>query len=1041
MNPSANRMAVVTAREQGSGYLLAPRLILTTAHILGGDEPVYVSTPGGRGVVSCRVLWLASKGSGAEDTALLQAAGDLVAPEDAAGFKPIHWGRTTNDAPLDGCHATGFAVSARSGRRLDSVQVSGTFLPGTAVLAGRYVLADDHRAPADIAGAASPWSGMSGAALFYRDFLMGVVVADHKPAVYGHSRIEAVPVSALLADRGFREALEEYFPEAPAEATDVASDSAFDPRFEQEYAEAVRADYGRIRIFGLKQAHSQGRRGWELDAAYLSLEAQQADAAGAHFRTAEAGTRPAPQRVEQLLKGRRRVLLRGEAGSGKTTLVQWLAVRSLAGTLGEELEYLNHRVPLVLQLRKLFRKGNLRPRPEEFLDLDDRMCAERQPPGWAHRVLRSGRAMLLVDGLDEVPTAQRDEALDWLEQLLGHYPKVWTIATVRPSAVPPGWLDHFGFEELSLCPMGVKDRGLFIERWHEAALQEMLTGDHTPAEELRWRREIAEDRADLLRALETSPELNQLTDSPLLCAMICALNRESDGVLPRRRMEIYRDALTMMLVKRDEARRLRGPEQMQLSEEEQLAMLRRVAHWLVLNNQVEGRRTDAVAQIAKVLWDLPNVARQGDADQAYTHLLNRSGLITETSAETFQFVHRTFQDYLAAMEFKEERHFGLLAGRAVEEQWGDVIRLTAGHCGRLDRAELLGRILAEGDAASGDRQLVIYLLAGSCLPYAPELAQEVRDAVLSRLKGYLKDLLGEGGRYLSELAAVGEDLIPMLCDSVPGLGDSAHAVPGLLGWIGGERALDALVELADLHRELLAQSILEQWPYIDEHRFARRVLTRIDLSKTQVIVRSSAQLAELMSVPRENPQGVQSDSSTRNVLASAVVDLALVGIEELNDVSYLRDWPELRCLRLFSCPNITSLEPLRGMPLTKLWVSDMPGLKSGTGLLGLLGELPELIALRATASDLAGITASEVVPGVRELVVIDVVDRYPLGRLLDVFPGVERLDLHAAGSGCSEIDLRAFSGRSRLRVDVRRHSSVKVLGQDLFPPERLRVIS
>ncbi|CAM5466874.1 NACHT domain-containing protein [Streptomyces violaceorubidus] len=49
-----------------------------------------------------------------------------------------------------------------------------------------------------------------------------------------------------------------------------------------------------------------------------------------------------------------RVLLRGDAGSGKTTLVQWLAVTAAReGT----------RIPFVLPLRTLIRTGPLPARP------------------------------------------------------------------------------------------------------------------------------------------------------------------------------------------------------------------------------------------------------------------------------------------------------------------------------------------------------------------------------------------------------------------------------------------------------------------------------------------------------------------------------------------------------------------------------------------------------------------------------------------------------------------------------------------------------
>ena len=36
------------------------------------------------------------------------------------------------------------------------------------------------------------------------------------------------------------------------------------------------------------------------------------------------------------------------------------------------------------------------------------------PTGWAHRMLSQGRALLLVDGVDELPAARRPAVRQWL---------------------------------------------------------------------------------------------------------------------------------------------------------------------------------------------------------------------------------------------------------------------------------------------------------------------------------------------------------------------------------------------------------------------------------------------------------------------------------------------------------------------------------------------------------------------------------------------------------------------------------------------------
>ncbi len=46
---------------------------------------------------------------------------------------------------------------------------------------------------------------------------------------------------------------------------------------------------------------------------------------------------------------------------------------------------------------------------------------------------------------------------------------------------------------------------------------------------------------------------------------------------------------------------------------------------------------------------------------------------------TLDFVHRTFQDYLGARYAVEEGHLDVIAGRADDTQWEDVIRMAVAH--------------------------------------------------------------------------------------------------------------------------------------------------------------------------------------------------------------------------------------------------------------------------------------------------------------------------------------------------------------------------
>lgn len=307
----------------------------------------------------------------------------------------------------------------------------------------------------------------------------------------------------------------------------------------------------------------------------------------------------APQRIDTLLASRPRVLIRGEAGAGKTTLVWWLAAHAAAGRLGPGLADLNALVPFVVPLRTLRAQGATFPLPAQ-LPTAARLVVDAAPEGWAGRVLKTGQALLLVDGLDEVPQEDREEAHRWLAALLDRYPRTRCVVTVRPMAVEPDWLKYAGFEELRLLPMNDEDITAFIAAWHRAA--RLDSGPHEDLDELE---------RDLSEQFKQNSTLRGLARTPLLCAVICALHRLRQGFLPDTRWKLYEAALRMLLGNRDQQRKVEAPEGIQISADECTELLQRIAVWLVREGQSEFSRDQALRQLKRALSGMENVRGQG----------------------------------------------------------------------------------------------------------------------------------------------------------------------------------------------------------------------------------------------------------------------------------------------------------------------------------------------------------------------------------------------------------------------------------------------
>ncbi|MFJ4337172.1 NACHT domain-containing protein [Streptomyces sp. NPDC088915] len=586
-----------------------------------------------------------------------------------------------------------------------------------------------------------------------------------------------------------------------------------DAEFERRYLAHLAKKHGRLTIYGVDLHHSPDE--WPLDMAYLSLEATGGE--GPPETSGRQREQPSV-RADLALARHERVLLRGLAGSGKTTLIQWLAVSAAetggrdrpegpaeAGGRPEDMAYLRGRIPFVLPLRALTRHGERLPSPDRFLPAAG--CPLTPPDGWADRVLAAGRGLVLVDGIDEIPEAERGRARDWLRDLLGAYEGNRWLVTSRPTAVRDDWLAPDGFTELTLAPMARAEVTTFVRRWHRAAGPDAAVYEQP-----------------LLDSLRTAEHVAQLATNPLMCGLICALHRDRRGFLPRGRKALYEAALSMLLSRRDRERDMGAPTGLALDEAPQIQLIQRLAYWLTLNGRTQMDR-DRASSI--VTGAVPAVleASAHPPEKVFTHLLHRSGLLREPTADTVEFVHRTFQDYLAAKALVDHWDIGVLVRHATDDQWEDVIRMAVGHARPRECAEILGELLKAADATENRRtRLRLTLLAATALDHATELPPAVREEVVRRTSEVIPPRTPEEAR---ELAAVGPLVLELLGAPEELTDEEAYTSVITATHVMADAALPYLARFVR-HPSLAVRSqLVWAWPRFDMERYAEEVVARL----------------------------------------------------------------------------------------------------------------------------------------------------------------------------------------------------------------------
>ncbi|WKD32030.1 NACHT domain-containing protein [Streptomyces xanthophaeus] len=714
---------------------------------------------------------------------------------------------------------------------------------------------------------------------------------------------------------------------------------AEDAAFEQLYLPYVQKKHGKLTIYGIDLGSSPAR--WPLDAAYLSLEAtpvtwhrwlNDRGTDAAHLSAGQAlagGSRvllrggarsgrtallqwlaAAPRHAlpaDQALAGGHRVLLRGEAGSGKTTLVQWLAVTAACRNLSPQMEYLYDRIPFVLPLRTLTRHGERLPAPRDFLTAVGCPLGSSQPDGWAHRVLMAGRGLVLVDGIDEIPDAERERTRGWLRDLMDTYDgdNRWLV-TSRPSAVGAQWLADEDFTELTLSAMTPSDIATFIQRWYAAARD----GGADDAD-------LRTYESQLLTAVRTRADLGRLATTPLMCGLICALHRDRRGYLPHGRKDLYEAALSMLLGRRDRERDLEGPD---LREEPQLDLLQRLAYWLAKNGRTAMDRSRAEDVIARALPSVPEAAALGGAPEVFEYLLRRTGLLRQPAPGTVDFVHRTFQDFLGARAAVEEGDFGMLISHADDDQWEDVIRMAVALARPAERVTLLRDLLERGDASTDKRARArLHLLAAACLEDTSSIDPGTRAAVEERTAALVPPSDWTQACALAEVGRLVLGLLP----GPEGLDhESAYQVVVAASHVKSDAAMPFLARFATHPRLRVRSYLLWAWSRFECGTYAEEVIAHLDPTGLLYIVSSDAQLRELARL--DSPphrldvrHRVSLDALSHYVRRHGLTDLALTH-DRVSDLDFLREQSTLESVAIKGCPQLTDISGLGGLPVRRL---------------------------------------------------------------------------------------------------------------------------
>ncbi|RRR73738.1 MAG: NACHT domain-containing protein [Candidatus Viridilinea halotolerans] len=422
-----------------------------------------------------------------------------------------------------------------------------------------------------------------------------------------------------------------------------------------------------------------------------------------------------------------RLVVLGVPGSGKTILLEYIAVRLAEVVLHENAALLTELgladeshdeplVPLLLPLRELggfvseyecSEREAMGANPQLLLDcLAEyyRCFALELPADFFSRLVETGRALLLLDGLDEVVSREDREFVSAVVRSVAtRYPHCRYVVTARVAAYQGDAQIDAGFRICTVADLSTEQQQRFIANWSRSLhrLLHDLHGDDLERAAQRY-------ADNLWEALKLNGRVRDLATNPLLLTVVAVIFY-NNHVLPENRAALYEECIKVLLRggrgKADRSGQRRGnysgrPE-LKMGLDPKRDLLAAVAYAMHLRGE-EGvfLSRNELVRAAATYFERRVPDAEAAARDFVAELPVHIGLLDEHGPDHFRFIYLFFQEFLAARFIAENDRWEELLDRYQNIWWREVILLCAGHLSQDRCWRFLGQLIERGRTPS-----------------------------------------------------------------------------------------------------------------------------------------------------------------------------------------------------------------------------------------------------------------------------------------------------------------------------------------------------
>ncbi|MEQ8998276.1 MAG: NACHT domain-containing protein [Coleofasciculus sp. B1-GNL1-01] len=425
----------------------------------------------------------------------------------------------------------------------------------------------------------------------------------------------------------------------------------------RQYAQNYTERHGILKVLGMREPVS-------LESVYTTVQFLN-DAAIRSFEsveTLETVYREAKQRSFQskdcpkqpgitVANQKQYLMVLGSPGSGKSTFLRRMGLEALKGKKGK---FKHACIPVLIEL-KTFNQGDIdieHKIAEEF-----RICGFPSYPAFTAKALEQGKLLILLDGLDEVPTERMNQVIQHIQNFVDLHDKNRFIASCRVAA----YRNNFRrFTDVAMAEFDDDQIEKFISNWFG---REPQTGQEC------WQKLNHQD----------NKAAKELTQTPLLLTLVCLLYQRSRK-FPTNRATLYERALRVLLEEwAAEKGVFKDDVYKGLDTKRKEMILSEIAHDAFQADHLFLPRREITDQIEELLAEMLPDETFIDGEAVLRSIEKQHGVLVQRAEGVYSFSHLTLQEYLTAQYIDDHRQIEkLVKEHLTDQRWREVFLLVSG---------------------------------------------------------------------------------------------------------------------------------------------------------------------------------------------------------------------------------------------------------------------------------------------------------------------------------------------------------------------------